>query len=32
MKDTRGAGAVWDLYLLPDRAQTYFVHRRRREQ
>jgi hypothetical protein len=25
MKDTRGAGAAWDLYLLPDKAQTYFV-------
>ena len=25
LKDTRGPGSVWDLYLLPDRAQTYFV-------
>jgi hypothetical protein len=25
MKDTHGAGAAWDVYLLPDKAQTYFV-------
>jgi sugar lactone lactonase YvrE len=25
LKDTRGPGAAWDLYLWPDRAQTYFV-------
>ena len=25
LKDTRGPGAVWDLYLLPDKAQAYFV-------
>jgi hypothetical protein len=25
VKQTRGGGSAWDLYLWPDRAQTYFI-------